>query len=169
MTKTHWKKLFNPNYMGAYSFNEGESKELRIKAIKVEPVTGKDGKPEDCTVIYFQGNEKPLICNKTNAKAIAHITGSNFIEDWVGVTIRLITKEVKAFGDVVDAVRVDLKKVTTKKPEKEVLGIEHHNFQKALKAVETGQYTIEAILRKYTLTSDSKKAIEEAQKTATNV
>lgn len=149
MSKTHWKKLFNPNYMGAYSFEENEQKELRIKSIKVEKVTGRDGKAEDCTVIYFEGKEKPLICNKTNAKAIAHLTGSDYVEDWVGVVIRLVVKEVRAFGDVVDAVRVDLKKVTQPKPGKEFFDQDHPNWHKALAAVKSGAYTVEAITKKY--------------------
>lgn len=168
MAKTHWKKLYNPNYMGVYSFLEGESKELRIQSIKIESVVGRDGKAEDCTVIHWHGSEKPLICNKTNAKAIAHVVGSDYIEDWVGVTVRLITKEVRAFGDVVDAVRVDVKKVPQAKPGKESFDESHPNWKKALQAVKNGQYTVKAIQGKYQITKDALKVMQEAEKTATN-
>ena len=162
MSKTHWKKLFNPNYMGAYSFEENEQKELRIKSIKVEKVTGRDKKAEDCAVIYFEGKEKPLICNKTNAKAIAHLTGSDYIEDWVGVVIRLVVKEVRAFGDVVDAVRVDLKKVRQPKKEKPVFDETSSNWSKAIEAVKSGAYSVEAFTAKYTLTKSALAKLKAA-------
>lgn len=164
--KTHWKKLFNPNYLGAYSFDENETKELKIKLVKVEQVIGKDGKKEDCTVIYFAGNEKPLICNKTNAKAIAELTGSNYIEDWIGVTIALVVKEVRAFGDVVDAVRVSLKRPAQRKPEREVMDEFHLNFEKALAAVKAGQYKAADVAKKYHLTKSANELLKAAQNEA---
>ena len=163
--KTHWKKLYNPNYMGSYSFNEGEVKELKIKAIKKEPVTGQNGKKEEVTVIHWEGKEKPLICNKTNAKAIATLTGSDYIEDWVGVTIALGVKEVRAFDGVVDAVRVLMKKPKAeKKPE--IMDENHPNFAKAYEAVKAGQYTIEAIQSKYQLTEIAFKYLQQAENEA---
>ena len=69
-TLTHWKKLTNPNYLGAYSFSEGEEKILTIKEVKTELVKGEDGKDEQCTIAYFAENEKPMILNKTNCKII---------------------------------------------------------------------------------------------------
>lgn len=166
--KTHWKKLYNPNYMGSYSFAEGEVKNLKISQIKVEPVTGRDGKPEDCTVIYFEGNEKPLICNKTNAKAIAHVTKSNYIEDWIGVTIQLIVREVKAFGDMVDAVRVSLKSIKQKVKQKKTFDESNENWDAAIKSLELGQYTIEAFKSNYQIPAGALKKLEEAAKKATN-
>lgn len=106
MEQTHWKKLTNPDYLGAYSFNSGEEKILTIKQVKTELVTGADGKKEQCTVARFKENEKPMILNRTNCKAIQKIYKTPFIEQWSDKKIQIYVAEVKAFGEVVDALRI---------------------------------------------------------------
>lgn len=105
MSKTHWKKLTNPNYLGAYAFQPGEEKTLTIKEVKLEVVQNQNGK-EECTVAYFVEDVKPLILNKTNGNMIAKVWGTPYIEDWSGKRITLRVKKVNAFGEMVDAVRV---------------------------------------------------------------
>lgn len=108
---THWKKMMdNSDYIGAYSFQPGEEKTLTIKSCGVERVHSPDGKTEECMVIHWRENEKPLIANVTNCKMIGKVLGSNYIEQWTGQRIVLGTDKVKAFGDVVEAVRVRNKK-----------------------------------------------------------
>ena len=51
--KTHWKKLTNPNYLGAYAFQPGEEKTVTIKEVKREAVQNQKG-TEECTVAYFK-------------------------------------------------------------------------------------------------------------------
>lgn len=111
--KTHWKKLMNPNYLGAYEFQPGEEKIVKIASVRKETVVGTEGKKEECTVMYFSEPQglKPLILNVTNQKAIEKACGSPWIEDWIGQMIQLYVAQVKAFGDVVDAVRVRGRKV----------------------------------------------------------
>lgn len=106
MTKTHYKKLYNPNYIGAYAFDPGEEKAVTIKSIALEKVKGTDGKEEECTVMYFIEREKPLIVNKTNAKMMEKIFKSPYIEDWYGKRIVLYVAKVRAFGEMTDAVRI---------------------------------------------------------------
>ena len=36
MSETHWKRLINPDYLGAYSLDPGKDKILTIKAVKLE-------------------------------------------------------------------------------------------------------------------------------------
>lgn len=107
--KTHWKKLTNPDYLGAYSLageNGYTEKVVTIESVRQETVTGSDGKKEVCMVAHLVG-EKPMILNATNCKAIAKVSGSSFVEDWAGVAVTLYVQQgVKAFGDVVDALRV---------------------------------------------------------------
>ena len=102
---THWKKLTNPDYLGAYAFEPGEEKTVTIRDVVRENVTGSGGKQEECLVIHLY-DEKPLIANKTNAKSIEKLLGSPYIEDWEGKSIILRTMTVQAFGDTTDAVRV---------------------------------------------------------------
>ena len=109
---THWKKLTNPNYLGAYAFDQGEEKTVTIDQVTNEEVTAPDGKTTACMVLRFQEkNVKPMILNRTNAKTIEKITGTPYIEEWSGQKIILTVRTVSAFGSEVDAVRVKLKKV----------------------------------------------------------
>lgn len=111
MTYTHWKKLENPDYIGAYAFQPDEEKVVTIKMVRREMITGSDGKKEECTVVHFVENEKPLILNSTNGKMISKMAGTPYIEQWTGVRIALVVREVKAFGDTVPAVRVAQKRL----------------------------------------------------------
>lgn len=106
MSKTHWKKLTNPDYLGAYSIEDGRDLILTVRRVVQEPVMGADGKKEDCIVCYWVEPQKPMILNATNCKTIVKLLGTPFIEDWAGHRLQIGTEKVKAFGDVVDALRV---------------------------------------------------------------
>lgn len=110
MELTHWKKLDNPDYIGAYAFQPNEEKTVTIRTVRREVVVGVEGKREECTVVHFMEPEKPLILNTTNAKMIEKHAGTPYIEQWAGTRIILTVEKVKAFGDIVDAVRVSKKK-----------------------------------------------------------
>ena len=103
---THWKKLTNPDYLGAYSLDDGKDIILTVDRVTRETVTGPEGKREECTVIHWRENQKPMIANNTNCKMIAKLTGSPFIENWSGHRLQIGISKVKAFGEVVDALRV---------------------------------------------------------------
>lgn len=105
MSETHWKKLTNPDYLGSYAFVPGEEKIVTIEHVAQESVTGQDGRMDQCIVAHLV-EEKPLILNKTNCKAISKLLGTPYIEDWAGHRIVLAVQKVKAFGEEVDAVRV---------------------------------------------------------------
>jgi len=104
--KTHWKKLTNPDYLGAYSIENGSDLIATIKSVALENVTGADGKKEQCTVIRFVEDLKPFICNRTNAKTISKIYDTPYIEDWANKKIQLYATTVKAFGEQVEALRI---------------------------------------------------------------
>ena len=110
MSKTNWKKLINPDYLGAYSLDDGNGKYVDVIAtiqyVKVETVTGPDGKKEDCAVAHFEESMKPMILNTTNMKMLEKLFKSKYIEDWAGRKIQIGVERVKAFGDVVDALRI---------------------------------------------------------------
>lgn len=111
MEMTHWKKLCNPDYLGAYAFQPGEEITVTINKVQREIVVGAEGKKEECTVVHFaESGIKPFILNATNAKMITKITGTPYIEGWAGKRIVLGVEKVKAFGDVVEAVRVKNKR-----------------------------------------------------------
>ena len=88
-TLTHWKKLINPDYLGAYSLTPGEEKVLTIKSVVREKVTGTGGKKQECTVVHWAESEKPMILNRVNSKIISKIYDTPYIELWVGKKVKV--------------------------------------------------------------------------------
>lgn len=104
--KTHWKSMHNYDYLGAYSLDGKDEMVLTIKKVTQEDVKGASGRSESCMVIYFEEENKPMICNKTNAKAINKLYDTPYLEDWVGKAIVLGAEKVSAFGETTEALRV---------------------------------------------------------------
>lgn len=104
--KTHWKKLTNPDYLGAYALEDGKDMIVTIKDVKQEIIPGQNGKKEECVVAYFEGDVKPMILNITNLKAIEKALKTPFIEEWGGHNIQLYQELVSAFGTTTWALRV---------------------------------------------------------------
>lgn len=106
-TLTHWKKLKHPDFIGAYALEPGQDLTLTIASVTNETFKGQDGKTEEGIIIrWAEKDYKPMICNSTNAKAITKVTGSAYIEQWVGKQITLYAARIKAFGDDIEALRV---------------------------------------------------------------
>lgn len=106
--KTHWKALHNSDYIGSYTLMQsGQPEDMTVKIISVamQPVTGQDGKIDQCIVAQLEG-QKPFIINATNAKTISKMYASPFIEDWIGKSITLFVSKVKVSGEMIDALRV---------------------------------------------------------------
>lgn len=111
-TVTHWKKLTNPNYVGAHDFQPGQELTVTIESVANEVVKcfdGKQLKEETCIVAKLKGAKKPMILNKTNAKIISRNLDTPYIEDWIGKQITLYVAKVRAFGESVEALRVKAK------------------------------------------------------------
>ena len=157
MKKTHWKKLDNPNYLGAYSLIDGETKEMTFTIEKV--ILQKAGKNDDeCKVAYLK-DSKPMILNTTNCKVIEKIYNTPFIEDWAGKELILYIAKIKAFGeDNVEALRI--KQVKPELPE--LLPTNKKNWDKVLQALGNG-YTIDQIQTKWKISEENReKLISEA-------
>lgn len=109
MAKTHWKKVVSdPNFIGEGDFQEGEEKIVTIAKVNAsETVTTQEGKSKKAVVHFAEQNVKPMILNVARSKSIEKVAKSPYFEDWVGVKIQLyIEHGIKAFGEVVSAVRV---------------------------------------------------------------
>lgn len=104
-SKTHWKKLTNPDYLGAYALEDGEDMIVTIKNVSKKIITGPNGQKEEAVVAELEGM-KPMILNKTNMKRITKVCGTPYIEDWAGHDIQLYTELVPAFGETTMALRV---------------------------------------------------------------
>lgn len=151
--KTHWKKLDNPNYLGAYSLLDGSDKDLIVTIEKVVIETIKsEREDQSCKVAYLKG-QKPMILNTTNSIIIAKILGSNYIEDWQGQSITLYVAKIKAFGESMDALRVRPQKPVITLPE---LTPDHKGWTGAVKALRDGSVTLQQIEKKYKLSKTNK-------------
>jgi hypothetical protein len=156
--KTHWKKLTNPDYIGAYALNPGEDLVVQIKQVTHEQITGADGKKDECNVAHLVGH-KPFILNSTNQKSIEKALKSPYIEDWAGKYSQLYVARVKAFGDVVDALRVRLTAPEPPKRAKESLTPDHPQWAKAKAAILGGSTTVETIRQHYVISPENEALI----------
>lgn len=152
MAKTHWKKLHNPDYLGAYSLDES-TMVVEIKKVEKRQIPGSDGKKDDAVVAELVG-QKPMILNATNMKTIASLYG-NYIEDWVGKKITLFVATVKAFGTTTDALRVEAKIPKSGLPE---LTPNHPKWSEAKSSIEKG-FTPDQIRTKYQLSTENEKLL----------
>jgi hypothetical protein len=107
-TLTHWKKLTNPDYLGAYALQPGEDLIVTIKDVTQADVIGTGGKKESKTVVVFAENGiKPMVLNRTNSKTITKLFKTPYIEQWKGRKIQIyIEHDIQAFGETVDGIRV---------------------------------------------------------------
>jgi hypothetical protein len=108
---THWKKLTNPNYIGAHDLQPGQEVKITFTKVVQEMVKGQDGKEEQCVVAYLKGAQKPMILNKTNMKIITKVLDTPYVEQWIDKSVIIYAAKVKAFGELTDALRVKNQKV----------------------------------------------------------
>lgn len=90
---------FPSDYLKASDLN-GRQVTVTMAKVTVEKI-GKDSKP----VLYFQGKQKGMVLNKTNANAIAANYGED-TDQWAGCTITLFETMVDFQGKSVPAIRV---------------------------------------------------------------
>jgi hypothetical protein len=79
----------------------------RRVAACIDSVAMEDIGSEQKPVVYFQGKEKGLVLNKTNANMISEIAKSTDTDHWTGVHICLYPTKTDFQGRRVDAIRVD--------------------------------------------------------------
>jgi len=150
---THWKQLANLNYLGAYSIESGDLV-VTIKSVSKQMVKGPEGRDEECIVATLDG-QKPMILNKTNCKTISKLFGTPYIEEWSGKKVSLYVAKVKAFGEVVEALRVRATLPTL--PE---LTPSHEKWAAAGAALKAGQVTVESLRKNYKLSEENLKLLQ---------
>lgn len=81
---------------------DGENLTVTISHVTIEEV----GKDRDVRpILYYEGEEKGIVLNKTNATNIAKLYG-NETDDWPGKRVMLGTTYVDFQGQSVEAIRV---------------------------------------------------------------
>lgn len=98
----------NPNYLGSWDFDDQPNREITLiiaKIVDEDVVT--NGSKERCTVCYWTDKSfKPMILNVTNKKMICKLHHTKDTEKLAGKAVVIGVSEVKAFGDVHDALRI---------------------------------------------------------------
>lgn len=158
-TKTHWKQLQDPRFIGAYALPNGDDMTVTITQVRKEEVTMMGGKKEDHTIVYL-ANQKPLILNVTNSKSIAKLYGA-YIEDWEGKDITLYASTTKMGGEIVECLRIRPQVPKRQKPV-----ITADRLKNAIKSIVSGQYTTEKLRANFELTTDQETEINDAIKAA---
>ena len=77
---------------------------VAIERVKMGEI-GEEGKEESKPIVYFQGKEKGLVLNKTNAAQISYMYGDES-DLWGGKQIELFTMMVSYQGNMVPAIRI---------------------------------------------------------------
>lgn len=100
----HWKSMTDRQFI--YAFDLG-GKDVTVTITKVEAgvLTLEGGAKTKKPVVHFNGKEKGLALNATNAKTIATLYG-NYTEKWVGQQITLYPATTNMGGKTVECIRV---------------------------------------------------------------
>lgn len=100
----HYKLLYPSKYLACCDLGGKEAKVI-IQSFDEEEIVGTDGKKEKKPVLAFQGKQKRMICNVTNAKKIAKKFGTE-TNDWKGKEIIIYGTTCNAFGEQVECLRI---------------------------------------------------------------
>jgi hypothetical protein len=156
---THYRSLAKSDHLGVADLEDliekGTPLIFTIKEVKKELGVKVAGKKGDHMIAYFVEDIKPLCLNMTNAKRIRTFIKDNspFIEHWRNVTLEFyIDKNVTMMGEKTGGVRIKTrqpKPKTTTKP-----SISPKSFTSAKEAVRKGEFTIEQVKAKYTLSEE---------------
>jgi hypothetical protein len=157
-TKTHWKKVFNSDYLGSCDLEDGKDLKAVIKSVSVKLVKGPDGKEQDRNVaIFTDANLKPMILNATNCKLIKKFARSVFINDWNNIPIQIYVKDdIKAFGEVTEGLRIRPAQPAMNKPK---LTPTSQAWPKAIEFLK-GTGTMEQVKEKYDLSAKDEETLK---------
>lgn len=166
MEKTHYKKLKDVNYIGAFELmpEVGKTIEIVVKITAVNREELKNAEKNQGLVLQLEG-QKPMIVNSVNAKAITKVAGTPFVEDWIGLYITLYVVKIRAFGESMEALRVRDTAPVFKLPE---LPLNSKTHLATIKAIEEGKTSLEDgtkfLESKYSLSDEIIKTLQDAVK-----
>ena len=104
---SHFRKLFDERFVGAWDFEGRDDVTMTIKSIGIEEMRAQDDSTVKKPVLFFENSKtgKGLVLNKTNARAIADKNGSN-TDGWIGKKITIFPTTCMAFGKEVECLRI---------------------------------------------------------------
>lgn len=116
--KEHWKKLFNPNYLGSWDLMSGEDAAgkpiyreitVEVESVKKEKIE-LQGQQKEEVLVRFKGGKKPLILKSENSRLFSKELGTPIYANWIGQKVTLHVVKVSAFNQITDAIRVKFTK-----------------------------------------------------------
>jgi len=93
--------LFPSKYLKAADIKGKGDPTVAIASVEIEMIGDDQNKP----VLYFQGKEKGMVLNRTNADSITQLYGSD-TDAWVGREIIIYVTRVKGPSGMTDGLRV---------------------------------------------------------------
>ncbi len=99
-----YRAMFDRDYIGAWDLG---TKDVTVVIAKVAAgeLTAPGGRKTKKPVVHFNGKEKGLALNKTNAKTIAAMYGNDTTE-WVGKAIAMYATTTTFGNETVECIRV---------------------------------------------------------------
>lgn len=103
---TNFQAAFDSKYIRAFELR-GQAHKVKIAGVRIEglQLPGQKDKKK-APILKMEGKAKELVLNKTNAKKIAEMLGTQIIEKWVGREITIYPTKTKFGQNVVDCIRV---------------------------------------------------------------
>lgn len=101
---THWKSMTDREYIYAFDLN-GKDAVVTIARVEAGTLTAAGGKKSKKPVVYFEGKEKGLALNATNAKTIAALY-SPYVEKWIGKKVTLYPTVTQMGGETLECIRI---------------------------------------------------------------
>lgn len=160
-SKTHYRKAFYSPYLSSADIVEPTV--LTIARATLE--SDKTKKTKDVfNTAYFEESElrpgeklKPMILNATNSKMLKSITGSPFLEDWVGVKVTVyVDKNVRFGKESVEGLRLSPARVS-----KPVLSPEKTQAWNNAKAAFKRDGNLDAVLARMDISPEHRRQLEQ--------
>ena len=104
MASTDYRSMFDSEYLGAWDLL-GKDVTVTVDRVAAGTLTGAGGRKSKKPLVFFVGKEKALALNKTNAKIIAAMYGTDTAE-WAGKKITIYPTRTEMAGETVDCIRV---------------------------------------------------------------
>jgi hypothetical protein len=98
----NFNKAFPSRYLKSFDL-QGQRVTVAISQVALEDIGHDKGK----MVVYFHGKAKGLVLNRTNARTIANIVGTEETDQWLNHEIILYPTAVPFQGGLVDSIRID--------------------------------------------------------------
>lgn len=99
-----YRSMFDRDYIGAWDLL-GKDVTVTIARVEAGTLTSQGNKKTKKPIVWFEGREKGLALNKTNARTIADMYGNDTVK-WVGKRITIWPTTTQFGRETVECIRV---------------------------------------------------------------